>query len=35
MEINIETSWLKVLEDEFSKDYFKNIKDKIISDIKD
>ncbi|MDD5213867.1 MAG: uracil-DNA glycosylase [Candidatus Gracilibacteria bacterium] len=35
MEINIEASWLKVLEDEFSKDYFKNIKEKIISDIKD
>lgn len=37
MEINpkIESSWLNVLEEEFSKDYFKNIKEKIIADIKE
>ncbi len=35
MEINpkIEKSWLDVLKEEFEKDYFKNIKEKIILDI--
>jgi uracil DNA glycosylase len=35
MEINpkIEKSWLNVLKEEFEKDYFKNIKEKIILDI--
>jgi uracil DNA glycosylase len=37
MEINtkIDSSWLKVLEEEFNRDYFKNIKEKIAQDIKD
>ncbi len=33
-EIKMEHSWLEILKDEFEKDYFKDIKNKLVEDIK-
>jgi uracil DNA glycosylase len=32
-DIKIDSSWLEVLKDEFEKDYFKDIKKQIVTDI--